>query len=68
MKLEINAGELMQLKVVSNNLIKKHRKSLGLETPTNRIDQGDLRCIFSALNHLGFSIIREYEFKKNISY
>ena len=57
-KLEINGMELMQLKLKSNQLIKQHRKTVGLETPNNRVDQGDLRCILSSLNHLGFSIIR----------
>ena len=57
-KLEVNGMELMQLKVQSNQLIKQHRKSIGLETPNNRVDQGDLRCVLSALNHLGFSVIR----------
>ena len=57
-KLEVNGIELMQLKLKSNQLIKQHRKSVGLETPNNRIDQGDLRCVLSALTHLGFSIIR----------
>ena len=57
-KLEVNGMELIQLKLQSNRLIKQHRKSIGLETPNNRVDQGDLRCVLSALNHLGFSIIR----------
>tara|TARA_R110000772_G_scaffold35637_9_gene85849 strand:+ start:2420 stop:2770 length:351 start_codon:yes stop_codon:yes gene_type:complete len=55
-KLEVNGMELIQLKLQSNQLIKQHRKSIGLETPNNRIDQGDLRCVLSALTHLGFSI------------
>ena len=57
-KLEVNGMELMQIKLKSNELIKQHRKSMNLETPNNRVDQGDLRCILSALNHLGFSITR----------
>ena len=57
-KLEVNGMELLQLKLKSNELIKQHRKSMNLETPNNRIDQGDLRCVLSALNHLGFSITR----------
>ena len=57
-KLEVNGMELMQLKLKSNELIKKYRKTLSLETPKNRVDQGDLKCILSALNHLVFSITR----------
>ncbi len=58
LKLEINGMELLQLKVESNKLIKEHRASMNLETPNNRVDQGDLICVLSALCHLGFSVIR----------
>jgi hypothetical protein len=58
-KLEVNGMELLQLKVESNKLIKQHRESMNLETPNNRVDQGDLRCVLSALNNLGFSITRK---------
>lgn len=57
-KLEVNDFELLNLKLESNQCIKSYRKSLGLETPNNRIDTGDLRCVLSALNKLGFSITR----------
>jgi len=57
-KLEVNGPELFLIKVEANKLIKQHRASMNLETPENRVNQGDIRCILSALNHLGFSIIR----------
>ncbi|WP_142783379.1 hypothetical protein [Changchengzhania lutea] len=57
-KLEVKEFELLKLKLQSNNYIKSYRKSIGLETPNNRIDTGDLRCVLSALNKLGFSITR----------
>ena len=57
-KLEVNGMELLQLTVESNKLIKKHRASMNLETPNKRVDQGDLRCVLSALIHLGFLVIR----------
>lgn len=56
---EMNVGELMILKVNSNNLIKKYRATLNLETPSNRVDQGDLKCIFAALDGLGFSVVKQ---------
>jgi len=57
-KLEVNDWDVIKIKLESNKIIKDYRKSLNLETPNNRVDQGDLKCIFTALNNLGFSITR----------
>lgn len=58
--LGLNHHELTQLKIQSNALIKYYRKNFhGLETPVNRMDAGDLKCILSTLGHLGFSIVRD---------
>ena len=58
-KFEINYFDVIQIDVKANKLIKDYRKSLGLETPQNRIDNGDIKCILSVMNGMGFSIIRK---------
>ena len=58
-RLEINPFEIMQIEIAANDRIKDYRKSLGLETPRNRIDVGDIKCLLSVLAENGFSIIRE---------
>lgn len=55
--LDTTSRELFQLDQLANQLIKEYRSSLGLETPTNRIDQGDLKKIIEALTKMGFLII-----------
>ena len=45
------------LDVKSNKMIKKYREGLGLETPTNRIDTGDLKMIILALYEMGFDVV-----------
>lgn len=53
---EFNPLEIFRLDVDSNSIIKRYREKLGLETPNNRIDTGDLKCIFLALNNMGYSV------------
>jgi len=55
---KINVMDLFMLDVKSNRMIKVYRKSLGLETPNNRIDTGDLKMIIMALSEMGFSVVK----------
>lgn len=59
LKLEVNGPELLVIKVEANKLIKAHRATVNLLTPQNRVDQGDIRCILSAMHNLGFEITRK---------
>ena len=59
---KINVIDLFMLDVKSNQMIKKYREGLGLETPNNRVDTGDLKMIIFALYELGFDVVvREAE-------
>lgn len=54
---KINPMDLFMLDVKSNEFIKKHRSTLGLETPNNRVDTGDLKMIIIALHDMGFDVV-----------
>jgi hypothetical protein len=54
---KINPMDLFMLDVKSNEMIKKYRTNLGLETPNNRIDTGDLKMIILALYDMGFDVV-----------
>jgi hypothetical protein len=58
-KNELKEHDLFELDVKSNELIKKYRSKLGLETPNNRIDTGDLKMIVLALYNMGFEIVKK---------
>jgi len=58
-KNELKEHELFELDVKSNELIKQYRAKLGLETPNNRIDTGDLKMIVLALYGMGFEIVKK---------
>jgi len=55
---KINAFELFELDIRSNEYIKKYRESLGMATPNNRIDTGDLKMIIIALDKMGFDVVK----------
>lgn len=54
---KISTLDLFMLDVKSNQFIKKYRDSLGLETPNNRVDTGDLKMIVLALYEMGFDVV-----------
>lgn len=54
---KINPMDLFMLDVKSNEFIKKYRSNLGLETPNNRVDTGDLKMIILALHDMGFDVV-----------
>lgn len=54
---KINVFDLLMLDVKSNEYIKKYRSNIGLETPNNRIDTGDLKMIILALHEMGFDVV-----------
>jgi len=58
-KNELKEHDLFELDVKSNELIKQYRAKLGLETPNNRIDTGDLKMIVLALYGMGFEIVKK---------
>lgn len=55
---KISVFDLFMLDVESNNMIKEYRQQLGLETPNNRIDTGDLKMIIMALTKMGFEVVK----------
>lgn len=58
-KSDLKEHDLFELDVKSNELIKQYRAKLGLETPNNRIDTGDLKMIVLALYNMGFDIVKK---------
>ncbi len=54
---KINPMDLFMLDVKSNEFIKEYRSNLGLETPNNRVDTGDLKMIILALHDMGFDVV-----------
>lgn len=54
---KINPMDLFMLDVKSNEFIKKYRSNLGLQTPNNRVDTGDLKMIILALHDMGFDVV-----------
>lgn len=58
---KINEFDLFDLDIRSNANIKKYRESLGLLTPNNRIDTGDLKCIILSLHEMGFDVVKRKE-------
>lgn len=54
---KISIMDLFMLDVKSNEFIKKYRENLGLETPSNRVDTGDLKMIILALQEMGFDVV-----------
>ena len=54
---KINPMDLFMLDVKSNEFIKKYRSNLGLGTPNNRVDTGDLKMIILALHDMGFDVV-----------
>ena len=60
---KINPLDLFLLDVKSNQFIKKYRDDLGLETPNNRIDTGDLKMIIIALHEMGFDCVERLPVK-----
>lgn len=55
---KIKVVDLFMLDVKSNQMIKKYRDELGLETPNNRVDTGDLKMIILALYDMGFDVVK----------
>ena len=54
---KINPMDLFMLDVKSNEFIKKYWSNLGLGTPNNRVDTGDLKMIVLALHAMGFDVV-----------
>lgn len=58
-KNDLKEHDLFELDVKSNELIKQYRAKIGLETPNNRIDTGDLKMIVLSLYNMGFEIVKK---------
>ena len=55
----ITDWDLIALDIESNQMIKEHRASLGLETPENRVDVADIKIVLNALSKLGFIVLKQ---------
>lgn len=57
LKQGISEFNLFALDIESNRSIAAYRASLGMPTPNNRIDKGDLKMVISSLAKLGFEVV-----------